>query len=142
MVNLQRRRRLVLIVDDDATSIDMEKFLLEREGYRVLSARDADGAVAVIDAEGPDVILINALMRHGAGLPLIGTLLLAQEPIPIVAAAGGSLRMQREVLGIARSLGAAAVLPMPFERKALLTALNQVLPEGSRERAAAYLGAA
>ncbi|HVM84357.1 MAG TPA: response regulator [Candidatus Binatia bacterium] len=142
MVNVQRRRRLVLIVDDDAASIDLARLLLEREGYRVLSAQDGDGAVAIIDAEGPDAILINAQMRHGTGLPLIGTLLLAQEPIPIIAAAGGSLRTQREVLGVARTLGAAAIVAMPFDGKALIAAMRQVLPEGRQLRVPSYLGAA
>jgi DNA-binding response OmpR family regulator len=61
----------VLVVDDDLTTLATEARFLHLEGYRVLTAGDANSALATIDAERPDAILLDLKLpevAHGLGV--------------------------------------------------------------------------
>jgi len=55
-------RKKVLLVDDSATTLMMERMLLKSSPYELLTARDGEEAVRVAVAERPDVILMDVMM--------------------------------------------------------------------------------
>lgn len=52
----------VLVADDDPDIVEVMALFLEREGYRILRAYDGDEAIAIIDAERPDLVLLDVRM--------------------------------------------------------------------------------
>jgi CheY-like chemotaxis protein len=53
---------LVLVVDDETNLCNVLRRILEREGYRVLTAKDGETALQIIKHKEPDVILLDLMM--------------------------------------------------------------------------------
>ncbi len=52
----------VLLVDDDTDLLDLMTYALRREGYTVLTAQDGMQALRRIEADRPDIVLVDANM--------------------------------------------------------------------------------
>ena len=52
----------VLLIDDETNSRKLAKLLLEREGYRVLTAANGEEGLLLAKVERPDVILLDIMM--------------------------------------------------------------------------------
>ena len=68
---LLKRKTRVLLLDDDPSMQRLVSTILKREGYRVnvfLTGRDA---IASMDTESYDVILLDLMMPHEGGITVI-----------------------------------------------------------------------
>ncbi len=64
-------RKTVLIVDDDIAFVSSTKDLLEAYDYKVLTASDAEEALAKSHSEKLDLIILDVMMRtHTEGIEL------------------------------------------------------------------------
>jgi len=54
----------VLIVDDDPDFREFVRIVLERHGYRVLEASNAPAGLALMRAELPGLVLLDAMMSY------------------------------------------------------------------------------
>ncbi|HEY9765302.1 MAG TPA: response regulator [Chroococcales cyanobacterium] len=52
----------ILLVDDDADLIEINRTILEGEGYQVLFAYDIEEAFALAKREKPDLVLLDIMM--------------------------------------------------------------------------------
>jgi len=66
------RHPTVLAVDDKSANLDLISALLLPVGYRVITARGVDEALARARKESPDLILTDVHMGDGTGFDLIG----------------------------------------------------------------------
>ncbi len=69
-----RKRKKVMIIDDNEEVLQVTRELLENEGYDVVTHRNALGATSAIRANRPDLVLldINMPALSGEGLaPII-----------------------------------------------------------------------
>jgi CheY-like chemotaxis protein len=77
----------VLVVDDNSLNVELVSYVLGAEQFEVLSALDANAALALLSQRLPDLILMDIQMPGMDGLAL--TRLLKSDPktqaIPIVA---------------------------------------------------------
>jgi DNA-binding response OmpR family regulator len=91
----------VLVVDDDAPTVELLTELLADEGYAVSTARDVSGALASNDTAPADVIILDLVLpdqdgsvfveryrAQGGGAPIV--VLSAARDAPRQAAAFGS----------------------------------------------------
>jgi CheY-like chemotaxis protein len=62
---------LLLIVDDDACTLDTLSRMLRLEGYTVLTAGDSDAALRAVGAARPDAILLDLHMPLQDGLAFL-----------------------------------------------------------------------
>jgi CheY-like chemotaxis protein len=80
-------RESILVVDDNPSNVKLVKFLLEKRGYDVRVAANADQALAELGRHNPDLILMDLQLPGLDGLEL--TRRIKAEPstnaIPIVA---------------------------------------------------------
>ena len=53
---------LILIVDDDYDFLEINRHILERAGYRVVTAGDPSQALALREGERPDLIITDLMM--------------------------------------------------------------------------------
>lgn len=60
----------ILIVDDDAQMLDMVELVLRREGFNVYRAFSARDALAQIEQDTPDLLLIDSLLPDIDGIAL------------------------------------------------------------------------
>lgn len=76
----------VLVVDDDRTTRAMVRAVLARERYRIVEAGDGHEAIAAVQAERPDLILMDVMMPELDGHAACAQirLFLADDALPIV----------------------------------------------------------
>jgi PleD family two-component response regulator len=78
-------RKRILIVDDSATALMMERVMLERS-YDLLTATDGTEALKVAVSERPDLILLDVVMPKMGGFEVCRVLrgIEATRTIPII----------------------------------------------------------
>ena len=81
----------ILIVDDDPDFREFVRIVLERHGYRVLEASNAPAGLALMRAELPGLVLLDAMMSYElAGVGTIRTVRsdpqLADIPLILISA--------------------------------------------------------
>ncbi|MEZ5537802.1 MAG: response regulator [Thiolinea sp.] len=59
--------KTVLIADDEPNILISLEYLMKREGYRVVVARDGQEALQAIRHESPDLVLLDVMMPHKTG---------------------------------------------------------------------------
>ncbi|TAK33345.1 MAG: response regulator [Chloroflexota bacterium] len=84
--------RTVLVVDDDRDTIILLSFVLEEEGFTVLTAEDGLSALHALEDEQPGLILLDLHMPGMNGWELAGEIRrLYGRQLPIVVMTGGDL---------------------------------------------------
>ncbi len=63
--------KIVLVADDDPDVLNLVRFRLERDGYRVLTAGDGVAALDLARAERPHVCVLDVMMPKLGGLEVI-----------------------------------------------------------------------
>jgi len=133
------RRTFAMVVDDSITVRRVTQRLLERNGMRVLTARDGMDAVALLQDNVPDVILLDIEMPRMDGYEVAAHVRndprLKDVPIIMVTSRVGEKHRARAI-----ELGVDDYLGKPYQEAQLLDA---IAPLVERRRAAArYAGAA
>jgi CheY-like chemotaxis protein len=79
-------RKKILLVDDSATILMMERMLLAKAPYEILTATNGEEAVAKAVAERPDIILMDVVMPGMTGFEACRRLrsLEATRAIPVI----------------------------------------------------------
>jgi DNA-binding response OmpR family regulator len=79
-------RMKVLLVDDSRTSLFMERMILKKEPYDIVTASDGQEGVEKALAERPDLILMDMIMPRMDGLEAVRELRARAETrdIPII----------------------------------------------------------
>jgi DNA-binding response OmpR family regulator len=54
----------ILIVDDDPDIVDSVKLILGAEGYQVVSADNRADGMKAVDAERPDLVILDVMMEQ------------------------------------------------------------------------------
>ena len=92
------RQIVILIADDRASSRELLRTVLEREGYRVLEAADGEEALTAAHAGNPDLILLDLQMPRLDGYGVLEQL--RREArfalVPVVALTASAMRGDRE----------------------------------------------
>jgi PAS domain S-box-containing protein len=119
----------ILVVDDERDVREATRLVLERRGYRVLTATNGADGLTVYLQHRPEVrlVLTDVMMPVMSGVSLIRALLAIDPRLKVIAATGLTDTVQRSELA---ALGAAQVLAKPFDGEALLQALQRCLVGG------------
>ena len=114
----------VLIVDDDPKLLKMLQRTLAYEGFRVLSAGDGRAALTVLQAQRPDVVVLDWLMPGLDGLGVLEHLRAAGDKTLVLMLTARDAVEQR-VKGL--ESGADDYLVKPFAPAELLARLHALL---------------
>ncbi len=113
----------ILVVDDEATIREVVRRYLEREGFRVREAADGYQALDLIQAEPPDLIVLDLMLPGMDGLTLIQHLR-QDRSIPIVMLTAKGEPSDR-IRGL--DLGADDYITKPFDPREVVSRVRAVL---------------
>lgn len=125
---LRGHGEVILIVDDETSILSITRQTLEAFGYRVLTAKNGEEAVATYAQHREEiaVVLTDMMMPVMNGAATIHALMRINPAIKIVAASG--LNSNEGVANVTRA-GVKHFLTKPYTARALLRTMQTVLEE-------------
>jgi len=114
----------LLVVDDDKVVLDSCRRILEAEGYTVVLTSSARDAVARLEAEAFDLLLVDVIMPEYDGIYLIGTVRQKRPTLPVLVMSGYPTP---ETISSGLSAGATHFIAKPFTPDELLAAVRKAL---------------
>lgn len=120
----------VLVVDDEAIVLKSCRMVLEAEGCEVIAAGSVDEALAILDRQIPELLLIDVKMPVHNGMYLMRRVKEKRPGIPIIVMSGYATS---ETIKEAEDLGAATFLPKPFTPDELADTIKTVIANVRRE---------
>jgi two-component system alkaline phosphatase synthesis response regulator PhoP len=116
-------RRRVLVVDDDAKTVELVKLYLSRDGYQILTAYDGGEALRLARESSPDLIVLDLMLPDIDGLEVCRTLR-HESDVPVIMLTARTTD-QDKLIGL--GLGADDYVTKPFSPKELAARVRAVL---------------
>lgn len=121
---MQEMKPLVRVIDDDDAMRRSWAFLIEGEGWNVITYSDALDFLSSNDFHRPGCIVLDVRMPHMSGLELQDRLMKLKVDLPIIFISGhGDIDMAVHTLKI----GAVDFLQKPVDDQRLLNAINKAV---------------
>jgi two-component system alkaline phosphatase synthesis response regulator PhoP len=120
----------VLVVDDDAKTVELVKLYLKRDGYRVLTAYDGIEALRLAREGHPDLIVLDLMLPGIDGLEVCRTLR-NESDVPVIMLTAKTTD-QDKLVGL--DLGADDYVTKPFSPRELAARVRAVLRRLPGER--------
>ena len=120
----------VLVVDDEAIVLKSCRMVLEAEGCEVIAAASVNEALAILEQQVPELLLIDVKMPIHDGMYLMRRAKEKRPGVPIIVMSGYATS---ETIKEAEDLGAATFLPKPFTPDELADTIKRVLANVRRE---------
>ncbi|MGQ0617786.1 MAG: response regulator transcription factor [Acidimicrobiia bacterium] len=121
------RRRVVLVVDDDASIRRVVRTVLEADGFSVVEAADGPAALGLLDApfdhRSAEAVILDIMMPGLDGIEVCRQLDHGKVKVLILSARDDADTRER-----AHRAGADAYLTKPFSAIELLEAIERLAP--------------
>lgn len=116
----------ILIVDDNPTNLRLAAEVLELEGYATLKAEDAEQALAMLQSDMPDLILMDIALPGMDGLSLTRKLKADARlrHVPVIALTAFAMKGDDQK---AFDAGCAAYITKPIDTRRLPQQVAEVL---------------
>lgn len=118
--------RKILVADDEPNIVISLEYLMKREGYTVLVARDGQEALDTIARDRPDLVLLDVMMPKKSGFEVCQAVRANEElqsiKILMLTAKGRDTDLAK---GLA--LGADAYMTKPFSTRELVQKVAEML---------------
>jgi DNA-binding response OmpR family regulator len=127
--------KTILIVDDDIELSDGLRIMLERQGFRVLQARNGQEGKNLIYQQRPDLVILDMMMPRMGGYPVLEHFRDKPDAPPIImitANEGSRHKAYAEYLGVVE------YIRKPFAMEKLMEAVEKGLsrePPAAEEKA-------
>ncbi len=126
MENLITKTKRILITEDDPSYLRFMSYLLEKEGYEVLTASNGLEGLFKAQEEKPDLLILDVMLPGLDGFEVCNSLRAELEtarlPILMLSAKG-----QDADKSIGLTIGADEYLTKPVERSILLSTIKSLL---------------
>jgi two-component system, cell cycle response regulator DivK len=119
----------ILIVDDNATNMELSTFILESADYTVLAATNAENGLTLARERCPDLILMDIQLPGMDGLQATALLKAdeATRDIPVIALTALAMKGDEERILAA---GCDGYIAKPLDYKDFLASIKARLAEG------------
>ena len=114
----------ILVVDDDAKIVRLVRTYLERDGHRVVEARDGRMAIAAIALEMPALVVLDVMLPEVDGLAVLRAVRRGGSTTPVLILSARGTVGDR-IAGLAA--GADDYLPKPFSPSELVLRVRRIL---------------
>lgn len=123
---INRSQYTILLVDDELNSRKLVKLLLEREGYKALTAANGEEGLLLAKVQQPSLILLDIIMPKMNGFEMLRRLREDQDtkgiPVVMVTAKG-----TEHDIATSFRFGAFFHIEKPYETKDLLQKIEAAL---------------
>ncbi len=132
MADTKPPTKTILVVDDDQELSDGLRVVLERQGFRVLQARDGHQGKKLIYDHHPDLVILDMMMPRMGGYPVLEHFRDKKEAPPIIMITANEGSRHK---AYAEYLGVVDYIRKPFAMERLLEAVQRGLakPEPADE---------
>jgi CheY-like chemotaxis protein len=124
---VQSEPATLLVVEDIPDILSLLKATLEFKGYRVITARDGQEALEIIEAERPAVIVTDILMPRLDGFNLVHRLRLSSQTRDIPVIFLSATYVAPEDKAFALSLGVTRFIEKPVNFEEFLPAVSDLI---------------
>jgi DNA-binding response OmpR family regulator len=123
--------KTILVVDDDMELSDGLRVVLERQGYRVIQARDGHQGKQQIYQQHPDLVILDMMMPRMGGYPVLEHFRDKTDAPPIIMITANEGSRHK---AYAEYLGVVDYIRKPFAMERLLEAVERGLKGQSGEQ--------
>ena len=123
-------RKTILVVDDDTELSDGLRTVLEKQGYRVVQARDGQQGKQAIYNHRPDLVILDMMMPRMGGYPVLEHFRGKTDAPPIIMITANEGSRHK---AYAEYLGVVDYIRKPFAMERLLEAVQRGLAGGAAE---------
>jgi two-component system OmpR family response regulator len=116
----------ILVVEDDRTMLDVLKYNLSKEGYRVLTASDGVQALETARSGSPELVILDIMLPKLDGYEVC-RILRQEMTVPILMLTAKTEEIDK-VVGL--ELGADDYMTKPFSIRELLARVRAMLRRG------------
>ena len=117
----------ILLIDDDEYIRMWTSIHLDKAGHQTTTAADCDPGINLASKIKFDLVITDIIMPDKEGLETIIELKKGNPDLPIIAMSGGCHISSDDILELALSLGANAVLRKPFDGCELIALVESCL---------------
>jgi DNA-binding response OmpR family regulator len=121
--------RTILIVDDDMELSDGIRAILEKQGHKVIQARDGHQGKQQVYAQRPDLVILDMMMPRMGGYPVLEHFKDKPDAPPIIMITANEGSRHK---AYAEYLGVIDYIRKPFAMERLLDAVDRGLKAGTR----------
>ena len=116
--------KIILIVDDDMELSDGLRAVLERQGHRILQARDGQQGKHMVYQHHPDLVILDMMMPRMGGYPVLEHFRGKADAPPIIMITANEGSRHK---AYAEYLGVVDYIRKPFAMERLLEAVHRGL---------------
>src|SRR5262252_11219730 len=118
------QQKLILIVDDDVELSDGLRIVLERQGHRVIQARDGQQGKQQVYQQRPDLVILDMMMPRMGGYPVLEHFKGKPDAPPIIMITANEGSRHK---AYAEYLGVVDYIRKPFAMERLLESVEKGL---------------
>lgn len=116
----------ILIAEDELSIVEALRFLLERAGYVVDHVDDGEKALAYLQAEPPDLLILDVMLPHRNGFEILKRVRLepqtARLPVVMLTAKGQAHDRQTAI-----DIGVDAFMTKPFSNAEIVDEVRRLV---------------
>lgn len=113
----------ILVIDDEVAIRDLIELVLRRENYVVQTAENGKVALQLLDAFGPDLVVLDLMLPDCSGYDLCKEIT-GRRAVPVIMLSAKNEVIDK-VLGL--ELGAEDYMTKPFDNRELLARIKVIL---------------
>src|SRR5262245_25196184 len=118
--------KTILVVDDDYELSEGLRIVLEKQGYRVLQARDGQQGKQMVYQHQPDLLILDMMMPRMGGYPVLEHFKGKPDAPPIIMITANEGSRHK---AYAEYLGVVDYIRKPFAMERLLEAVHRGLDD-------------
>ncbi|MFH1686513.1 MAG: response regulator transcription factor [bacterium] len=116
----------ILIIEDDPDIVDVLTYNLSRDGYEVLAASDGSAGLRMVQADPPDLVLLDLMLPGRPGLEICRELKSRAETSSVAVVIITAKSEEVDIVA-GLELGADDYITKPFSPRVVLARLRAVL---------------
>lgn len=128
----------ILVAEDDPMTLQLIKFKLQQNGFMMITAKDGEAAMNLVQSEKPDLVILDGMMPLLDGFEVLHRMKenpeLKSIPVVMLTARTQDTDMQRGM-----ELGAADYVIKPFSPTELLNRVRKVLGQPAAPSGTSWL---
>ena len=122
--------KTILVVDDDPELTDGLRIVLEKQGHRVITARDGQQGKQQVYNQKPDLVILDMMMPRMGGYPVLEHFKGKPDAPPIIMITANEGSRHK---AYAEYLGVVDYIRKPFAMERLLESVEKGLAKGKEK---------